>query len=36
MEERKTLEVLFNDSKRSYDAQCKKILSLKKGIGLSF
>ena len=36
MEERKTLEVLFNDSKRFYDAQCKKILSLKKVVAYLF
>ena len=30
MEERKVWEALLKDPQRSYDAQCKKILSLKK------
>lgn len=30
MEERKNLKILLEDPKRSYDAQCKKILSFKK------
>ena len=30
MEERKAWEALLKDPQRSYDAQCKKILSLKK------
>jgi len=30
MEERKVWEALLKDPQRSYDAQCKKILSLKR------